>query len=240
MRMVGGLLATLLCSLAVFPSPLCSVARADEPKPEAPAAEASVSALLARLQASADQVQTLAGEFTQQSRIKLFKQELSSTGRLYFSRPRRIRWQYLTPDPSTMVLDGDRATLTSPGAAPQVFDLTKDAAMRAVFDQIVMWIGGQIGASGAPGSDGGLAGYALSVEGGAREPVLVLQPKAGTAVAKTFQRIELHFAEPTKKTAAPPLLLRRILLREVSGDEKDIRFIRMEPNAKLPADAFAP
>ena len=40
-----------------------------------------------------------------------------------------------------LVLDGNQATLTTPGAAPQVFDLDKDATMRAIFDQLLTWLG---------------------------------------------------------------------------------------------------
>ena len=34
-------------------------------------------------------VETLAGEFTQKNRVKLFKQELTSKGRLFFRKPRQ-------------------------------------------------------------------------------------------------------------------------------------------------------
>src|SRR4051812_4178273 len=61
-------------------------------------------ALIARLQLSSGSTTSLAGEFTQKSRIKLFKQELRARGRLYYERPSRIRWEYLAPDPSTLVV----------------------------------------------------------------------------------------------------------------------------------------
>jgi outer membrane lipoprotein-sorting protein len=182
-----------------------------------------VDPLLGRLDRAASQVRTLSGEFTQKSRIKLFKQELSSTGRMAFERPRRVRWEYLRPDASTLILDGDQATLRAEGGPPQTFDLAKDAAMRAVFDQLTLWLGG-----------GGLAGarasYDVAAAGSEAEPVLVLSPKPGTAAAKTFARIELRFDRR--------LLLRSILLREVSGDEKEITFTKMERDVKLPPDEF--
>ena len=184
-----------------------------------------VESLLGRLEKGSAQVDTLCGEFTQKSRIKLFKQELSSTGRLYFQRPRRIRWQYLSPDPSTLILDGDQATLHAAGSSPQSFDLAKDAAMRAVFDQISLWLGAGSLAS-ARGS------YDLAASGSEAQPVLALTPRPGAAVGKTFARIELRFDAR--------LLLRGILMREVSGDEKEITFSRMERNAKLPGGAFTP
>lgn len=169
---------------------------------------------------------TLAGEFTQRNRVKLFKQELTSKGRMYFEKPRHIRWEYTAPDQSTMILDGNQATLSSPGAPPQVFDLGKDATMRAIFDQLLTWLG--------PGSLAKASGdYTLATAGTAAAPVLVMTPKPGSAVAKAFSRIELRLDPKT-------WLARSIRLVEQSGDEKEITFTKLQRNAKLPPDAFKP
>jgi outer membrane lipoprotein carrier protein len=195
---------------------LGSAAGAAEPTP--------VDRVLFELGRASAEVTTLAGEFTQQNRVKLFKQELRSRGRFYFRRPRQIRWEYLAPDPSTLVLDGQRATLRTPGAAPQVFDLERDATMRAIFDQLLIWLG--------PGSTAELTNdYELSTAGSAAEPVLVLVPRAQSPVARAFRKVELKLDGRT-------WLLRSILLVEKNGDEKAITFTRLERNARLPEDAF--
>jgi outer membrane lipoprotein carrier protein len=180
--------------------------------------------LLAKLEAASQNVETLAGEFTQRNRVKLFKQELTSSGRLYFRKPRQIRWQYLAPDPSTLILDGSRAILSMPGAPPQAFDLDKDAAMRALFEQLLMWLSP---AALARARDD----YQLSLAGSAEAPRLTLVPRSQNPVVRTFSRIELRFDGRSA-------LLRSILLVELGGDEKEISFARLERNAKLPPDAF--
>jgi outer membrane lipoprotein carrier protein len=182
-----------------------------------------VDELLAKLEASSKDLTTLKGEFTQRTRVKLFKQELRSTGRILFRRPRQLRWEYTAPDPSVMVLDGDRATLTTPGAAPQVFDLAHDATMRPIFDQLLLWL--------SPGSLGrAREQYQLTVAGTAELPTLVLEPKSG-AMARAFRRVELRLDGRSG-------LLRGILLVEQNGDEKEIAFTRLERNVALPEDAF--
>jgi len=187
------------------------------------AAAPTVDELLARLDASSKGLTTLRGEFTQRNRVKLFKQELKSTGRLFYRRPRQIRWEYLTPDPSTLVLDGERATLSTPGAEPQVFDLAHDATMRPIFEQLLFWL--------QPGSLGQARDqYDLAVSGSAEQPTLELTPKSGT-MARAFRKIELRLDGKTG-------LLRGLLLIEKNGDEKEIVFTRLERNAALPADAF--
>lgn len=190
-----------------------------------PAQAADVDALLGRLDAQSHDVKSLSGEFKQTNRIKIFKMPVASRGRFYFQHPRRIRWEYQSPDASTLVLDGDTATLKTPGAPPQVFDLARDAVMRTVFDQLLLWMGGGALA-------GAKADYQLSAGGEADAPSLTLVPKAESPIARAFARIELRFDKR--------LLLRAIFLREASGDEKEIEFSKMEKNAKLPADAFKP
>jgi outer membrane lipoprotein-sorting protein len=192
----------------------------------AAAAAPTVDQILAQLESSSKDVETLDGEFTQHNRIKLFKKELVSRGRLRFRRPRQIRWEYLEPDPSTLVLDGQRVTLRMPGTAPQVFDLERDATMRAVFEQLLLWL--QPGALGRARDD-----YALTAGGTAEAPTLTLLPKEGSVMGRAFRRVELRLDGKS-------WLLRGILLVERNGDEKEIAFTRLLRNAKLPGDSFQP
>jgi outer membrane lipoprotein-sorting protein len=191
----------------------------------APAAEAlPLGDVVKKVDAAKAGTETLSGEFTQKNRVKLFKQELTSKGRLYFKKPRQIRWEYTAPDPSVMTLDGNKATLTTPGAAAQVFDLDKDATMRAIFDQLLTWLGP--GSLAAARDD-----YELATAGTAAAPVLTMTPKLASAIGKAFTRIELRLDGRT-------WLMKSILLVEKNGDEKEIDFGKLSRNAKLPADAF--
>jgi outer membrane lipoprotein carrier protein len=183
-----------------------------------------LAVLVDKVDAAKASVETLSGEFTQKSRVKLFKSELTAKGRLYFRKPRQIRWEYTSPDPSVMILDGDKATLTTPGAAPQVFDLAKDATMRAIFDQLLVWLGP--GSLAAARND-----YDLAAGGSSSAPLLTLRPKLASPIAKAFSRIELRLDGKT-------WLMKSILLVEKNGDEKEIDFGKLQRNAKLPANAF--
>jgi outer membrane lipoprotein carrier protein len=184
----------------------------------------AVDEVVGKVDAAKAGVETLAGEFTQKNRVKLFKQELASKGRLYFKKPRQIRWEYTTPDPSVMILDGNQARLLMPGAPPQTFDLTRDATMRAIFEQLLTWLGP--GSLAAAKTD-----YALSATGTPAAPVLVLTPRASSAVAKAFARIDLRL-DPKS------WLMKAIVLVEKNGDEKEIDFSKLARNAKLPPGAF--
>jgi outer membrane lipoprotein carrier protein len=188
------------------------------------AADAKVDEVLAKVDGAKASVESLAGEFVQKNKVKLFKQELTSQGKLYFKRPRQIRWEYTAPDPSTLVLDGNRATLSTPGAAPQQFDLEKDATMRAIFDQLLTWLG--------PGSlTQARADWDLGAGGTSAAPTVTLTPKADRPVARAFARVELRVDGKSG-------LLKSIALVEKNGDQKEITFTKLQKNVALPADAF--
>jgi outer membrane lipoprotein carrier protein len=206
----------LLAALLLNALPSASrTAHADAPK---------VDEVLAKIDAAKVSVDSLAGEFTQRNKVKLFKQELTSQGKLYFKRPRQIRWEYITPDPSTLILDGNRATLTTPGAAAQSFDLDKDATMRAIFDQLLTWLG--------PGSLAqARSDYAIDAGGSAAAPVVTLTPKPDRPVARAFSKVELRIDGKSG-------LLKSIALVEKNGDQKEITFTRLQKNVPLPAGAF--
>jgi outer membrane lipoprotein carrier protein len=187
---------------------------------EAPA----LDPLMRDVDAKKASLHTLTGEFTQRNRVKLFKQELQNKGRLFFQAPDKLRWEYVAPDPSVLILDGKAATLTMPGAAPQRFDLEHDVTMRTIFDQLLAWLG--------PGSlRKARDQYELTAAGTSKAPELMLVPRAGSAVARAFTRITLKFDGKT-------FLVRSIVLVEKNGDEKEITFTRVTPNATLPKDAF--
>jgi outer membrane lipoprotein-sorting protein len=207
----------------------------------APAASASVPGsaeeLMARIDRAQRDLHTLSADFVQLSRVKLFRHELRSEGRLVYDKgtsgtgagtaapPARLRWEYLKPDPSTVLLIGDRATLRMGTLPPQVFDTGRDPKLRAIFAQLRLWLGqGEL----ATARDQ----YDVSVGGKTGQPALILAPRPSSPLAATFARIELQ-------VDGASLTLVRLLLVERSGDEKEILFAKIQRNPTLDARLFA-
>ena len=179
-----------------------------------------------RIDAAQADLRTLSADFVQNSRVKLFKQQLSSQGRLLYQRgtPSKLRWEYTRPDTSTMLLIGDRATLRIGSRPPQVFDSARDPTLHAIFTQLQLWLGNGSLASAADE-------YEIKSGGTAAQPALVLLPKPSSPLSRAFARIELHVDGRTMQ-------LGRLVLVEVSGDEKEVVFSHLQRNAALPATAF--
>jgi outer membrane lipoprotein-sorting protein len=209
--------------------------------------------LIKDMEAAQRDLHTLAADFVQTSRVKLFKQELRSEGRLLYERPRepsaqpsRLCWEYLRPDPSQMVLIGNQAILhmgdKKSSQPPQVFDMERDPNLRAIFSQLRLWLG--LGSDGKDGSETSAVAafgdeYELRVGGAPakQRPALLLFARAGageggaSTLSKTFSRVELHLDGKSFQ-------LLRLLLVEQSGDEKEIVFTHIQRNVALPAGAF--
>lgn len=190
------------------------------------AALPTVEQLVARIDTQQKDLRSLRGEFVQHTRVKLFRQQISSEGRMLYVRgtPSKLRWEYLRPDASTLTMIGDVATLRMGTRAPQVFDTAKDPTLRAVFTQLKLWLG-QGALAEAQGE------YAMSTAGTPDRPALVLVPKPSSVLAKTFSRIELHIDGRTA-------LLARLLLVEQSGDEKEIVFNKIQRNVDIAPSQF--
>ena len=60
---------------------------------------------------------------------------------------------------------------------------------------------------------------------------LLLAPKAQSPLSRVFSRIELHVDGKT-------MLLRRLLMVEQNGDEKEVIFGKLDRNIELPASQF--
>jgi outer membrane lipoprotein carrier protein len=191
-----------------------------------PDAAATLETFERRLAAAGKKTRTLSGRFVQRKRLRLFKTEVVTKGKLYYQRPDRLRWQTLAPDASTLMVVGSRAELRLPGERARVIDLKKNRSVAALVDQLMIWLGARTGQSLA-------RWYHLSIkqnkkEGGYR---LSLKPRStAKSLRKRIRGVEVVFNRD--------LLLSRIKIHHVGGDESHIAFSGIRRNTKLPPEIF--
>jgi outer membrane lipoprotein-sorting protein len=134
------------------------------------------------IQAAADGVKTVQADFTQEKHLPILKKPLISTGRFAYQSPGNLRWEYVRPVRSILLMhDGEtRRFLESEGRL--VPDRSAGlAAMSVVMDQITAWLRGRF--------DDNPMFAAQLAEGGK----IVLIPTA-EGMAKLIRRIELQLA----------------------------------------------
>jgi outer membrane lipoprotein carrier protein len=61
-----------------------------------------------------DATQNFAADFAQEMRIESGGQVLASSGKVWFQRPGRMRWEYLVPESQTIIADGENLWIVQP------------------------------------------------------------------------------------------------------------------------------
>lgn len=78
-----------------------------EPAQNTPATPgANVERVVRKLQKRYDATADFTADFSQQVEVATLGKALESSGRVFFKRPGRMRWEYLKPEPQTIVADG--------------------------------------------------------------------------------------------------------------------------------------
>ena len=104
----------------------------------------SLAAGLDQLREGAAKIKTIEAGFTQEKHLAILVKPLVSKGRFYYQAPDRIRWEYLDPIKSVMLMDKDRADyyLWSDGRWNK--EAGQSAQVRQVImDEIAAWMSGR-------------------------------------------------------------------------------------------------
>jgi len=216
---VRPLLPSLLAALLLGGAPAAAAPKAP---PKAPASRGlpTVAELIEKVEKARAGQETLVGDFAQRKRLSLFRDEVRSTGRLQFRRPSKLRWEYLTPDPSVVILDGQKVTIKAPGQKPTTYDLARQPGLRALLERL-------LAALGPASLQAATQDFDLKVTGPA---TLLLVPRGD--LARHLVSMEMRF-DATWQVAG-------FALREKNGDLTDVAFSGLRRNVKIDDAAFRP
>lgn len=89
-------------------------ARAGPPHGATTGAGAKVDEVVHKLQKRYDATSDFAADFAQAVEVATLGQTLKSSGRVFFKRPGRMRWEFLEPEKQTIVADGQTLWVYQP------------------------------------------------------------------------------------------------------------------------------
>lgn len=159
-------------------------------------------------------------DFRQERTLAIFAKPVVFSGKLYLSRPDRLRWEFTKPIASLLILDGKTGRRCGEGTPGSEFNLEQDPVMRLVAGQMRTWTGGNYR---------DLQGeFSLELKPG---PVLVLKPRQ-QGLAAFLSRIEVTF---DAKSLQPT----RVEIHEEGGDRTLISFKNYQLNPELTVELFA-
>jgi outer membrane lipoprotein-sorting protein len=175
---------------------------------------------LDRVEDNAARIDSFSCDFRQERNLALFSHTVIFTGRLYLARPDRLRWEFVKPIPSLLILDGNTGRRCGEGNPASEFRLDRDPAMRLVAEQLRTW---------ASGDYRRLQGdFTLELEVG---PALRLTPRQA-GLASFLNRIVVTFDQVTLQPT-------RVEIIEEGGDNTVISFGSYLLNPSLPAELFS-
>ena len=175
--------------------------------------------LLAEIQAQSAQVQSFSCKFTQERHLALFAKPVLFHGLLSLVRPDHLRWEFIDPIPSVLLLSGDKGVRCNDNAPPVHFDLTSDPVMRLVAEQLWTWLDSNYGKLEQM--------YRVKQQG---DSTLVITPKE-QSMADFIATITILFSNESKQPE-------RVEITEPGGDLTRIYFHDYNLNVSLTEKIF--
>ncbi|MDF1580910.1 MAG: outer membrane lipoprotein carrier protein LolA [Desulfuromonadales bacterium] len=185
-----------------------------------PLVAAEIEPLFQRLEAAATNVRTVTSAFTQEKRLAIFDEVLTSSGRFAFAKPDQLRWELLEPVKAGFVLSGDRGRRWHGRAGTsESFDIRTDPMMRIVAEQLLAWARADFGWLRER--------YQLEVLG-ENPATLKLMPRTGGGF---LDHLRIIFA-------ADDTHVQQVEMHEQDGDATILRFSDATINQPLPDATF--
>jgi len=167
------------------------------------------------------QPEWLRGEFEQSKRVPGFKKPLLARGDFIVARGRGVLWRTRTPFAGELKLTRDEIRATQGGVTAFRMDARSEPALRMINGLMFALLNGDVS---------GLAElFSLQGEAKGKSWTLALRPRAG-ALQQQLQSIELE----------GDAYVRRILIKEQSGDESLITLSQLRGDARAEPGLFTP
>jgi outer membrane lipoprotein-sorting protein len=202
----------LAICFSIFTGPALFPAAAADNSPE-------LEDFLHRVEQSAATINTFTCDFIQVRHLAIFPKPVKFSGRLALSRPDRLRWEFIKPLPSVLVLNGEKGLKCSDEGPIRQFSLADDPVMRMVAAQMWAWTSG----SYRDLQDD----FDFTLLPG---PTLAFSPKnkgAGSFIRKITVIFDPDFLQPLE-----------VEISEPGGDRTIISFSGYQRNIDLPERSF--
>ncbi len=142
------------------------------------------------------------GSFTEERRFAALDRPLTAHGELEYRRPGHMEKRTLGPVAETLVVDGDRLTVSNAGGGERVLQLGSEPALRGLVDSVLGVLSGNLAALQRH--------YRVSAEGTTKAWRLTLQP-ADPVVAQFVAVVRID------GTGSTPLVFETI---QTNGDSQ--------------------
>jgi outer membrane lipoprotein-sorting protein len=182
----------------------------------------NVNVITSRIESSNSKIQSLQSDFIQEKELSFLEEKVFSSGKFYFQRENKIRWEYSKPYSYVIVMNGSLIRIEDEGKTN-----TLDASSNRLFSSISHILAGIIDGSVIQQEEQFKAKF-LENE---RMVKVLLEPRM-SGFKEFIQRIELDINKKDYNVDAVKLV-------EKNGDYTLINFTNKKFNAPLQEDIFS-
>lgn len=220
MRLTRSLSALALAALLGLPA--AAADRPPDPRAEGLSSTERLAALVERVKLEQGKVRTLTADFVQHQESDFLLEPEVSRGTFSYAAPDRVRWEYESPNPIIMVIDGKTMTTWY-----RDLEQVDEVKVGRYSERVLRYLG-------ASGSMDTLLEYfevAAAFPGDEKQPYRLEMTPRYSRVARRLKSLTI-WIDPVR------FVPRRI--RYVGGDEAvtEYRFDDLRINAQLPSDHF--
>ena len=109
-------------------------------EPGSKPAQVSDGEVFSRISLSVKTVQTMSSNFEQERRTAMLKDPMISSGRFFFSKPDKIRWETIDPSPAGFSVNGQEAKRwQGTSGSTEIINLAEAPFLQVLIQQIMAW-----------------------------------------------------------------------------------------------------
>lgn len=205
----------LYITLLILAATVCSALGA----PLTPAQQQDVIARINRTAAATSQLNC---GFTQVKHLKMLNDRLEAKGRMFYSRPNRLRWEYSTPYQYLFILNDNRVYVGSHGRHDVI-----DTRQNKIFKEIARIMMSTVTGTALSNAKD----FDVRVADGRQVWEVTMTPRKSN-LKKMFRTVELRFGKSN-------LLIQGLTINERNGDRTVIDFNNQSTTAPVNANLFA-
>jgi outer membrane lipoprotein-sorting protein len=202
------LLAALLLCPAVLPAQYRDVTKEQQDE------------IVSKISQTADEMQTLQGDFIQVKELSFMDDKVTSEGKIYYKKTDKIRWEYTKPYKYVFTMDGQNVRLG---------DKTNKIPVNSsrMFSEISKVMVGSVSGSGLVGSPD----FDAVFMAGKEDYKVILTPKK-KEIKDLFSTVQLYVGRADNR-------IQSVELVEKSGDRTTITLKNVRVNAAIADSVFS-
>lgn len=216
-KLIGRIVPAIVILFALFPCFLTADERENASVPENRKLQ-----IFASIAKGASEIKTISSDFVQERRTSMLKEPLIATGKFFFEKPERLRWEFLKPSQSGFAINGERTRRWRDNPEQsEPFEIGKEPAVKTTAEQVFAWARGDFIWIEER--------YQIVIE--SEEPLTIMLIPRSPEEGKYIRSIAISFSSDLT-------YVNSVEIREKQGDSTRIRFVNSVLNTPLPEGLF--